>query len=158
MSRIHPGLRLSYEINRKRVRESKGEKKMKFILMMNTMKAGAEPFPGWTKKDIQAHIAFMRSFAAELRSTSEWVSAEGLAFPDQAKVVRAGKDGEPITDGVFPESKEFLAGFWIVEVETPERAYALAARASAAPGAGGKPLNMPIEVRQVMSGPPPEFL
>jgi hypothetical protein len=61
-----------------------------------------------------------------------------------------------MTDGPFPESKEFLAGYWIVEVDTPERAYALAARASAAPGPGGVPLNMPIEVRQVMSGPPPD--
>jgi hypothetical protein len=64
----------------------------------------------------------------------------------------------PITDGVFPESKEFLAGYWIVDVETPERAYAIAARASAARGPGGVPLNMPIEVRPVMTGPPPEML
>jgi hypothetical protein len=86
------------------------------------------------------------------------VAAEGLAWPDQAKVVRAGKDGAPVTDGVFPEAKEFLAGYWIVDVESVERAYAIAARASAAPGSGGVPLNMPIEVQQVMSGPPEEFL
>ena len=72
-------------------------------------------------------------------------------------MVRAGKDGAPITDGVFPESKEFLAGYWIVDVESPERAYAIAARASAAPGPAGLPMNMPIEVRQVMSGPPDEL-
>jgi hypothetical protein len=71
--------------------------------------------------------------------------------------VRAGKDGTPITDGVFPESKEFLAGFWIIDVATPERAYAIAARASAAPGPGGAPLNMPIEVRLLASAPPPEM-
>ena len=64
----------------------------------------------------------------------------------------------PITDGIFPESKEFLAGFWIVDVDTPQRAYAIAARASAAPGLGGLPINMPIEVRPVMSGPPDEFV
>jgi hypothetical protein len=81
------------------------------------------------------------------------VGAEGLAGPDQAKLVRAGKDGRPVTDGVFPEAKEFLAGFWIVDVDTPERAYEIAAEASAAPGPGGAPLNMAIEVRQVMSGP-----
>ena len=50
------------------------------------------------------------------------VLAALLAMPDQAKVVRAGKDGAPITDGVFPESKEFLAGYWIIDVESPERA------------------------------------
>ena len=72
--------------------------------------------------------------------------------------MRAGKDGVPITDGVFPESKEYLAGYWIVEVESSERAYALAAQVSAAPGPGGAPFNMAVEVRQVMSGPPKEFL
>jgi len=76
-----------------------------------------------------------------------------LAFPEQARLVRAGKDGEPITDGIFPESKEFLAGYWIVDVDSPERAYRIAANASAAPGRGGQPLNMPIEVRPV-TGPP----
>ncbi|HMG54791.1 MAG TPA: YciI family protein, partial [Kofleriaceae bacterium] len=68
--------------------------------------------------------------------------------------VRAGADGKPITDGVFPEAKEFLAGYWIVDVDRTERAYEIAARASAAPGPGGAPMNMAIEVRQVMSGPP----
>src|SRR5262249_47025108 len=135
-----------------------GADEMKYILMMNTMKAGSDPFPGWQKKNIQAHIAFMRSFCKELGDSGELVSAEGLSFPDQAKLVRAGKDGIPITDGVFPEGKEFLAGYWIVDVESPERAYAIAARVSGAPGAGGTPLNMPIEVRPVMSGPPKEFL
>ena len=130
---------------------------MKYILMMNTMKAGAG-LPNWPQKDLQAHIAFMKSFAKELRESGELVSAEGLSFPDQAKLVRAGEDGLPITDGVFPEGKEFLAGYWIVDVDTPERAYTVAARASAAPGPGGAPLNMPIEVRPVMSEPPPEML
>ena len=82
------------------------------------------------------------------------MTAEGLSGPDQAKAVRAGADGEPITDGVFPEAKEFLAGYWIVDVETPERAYVIASEASAAPGPEGKPLNMTIEVRQVLSGLP----
>jgi hypothetical protein len=129
---------------------------MKYILMMNTMKAG-EGVPNWPKKDLQGLIAFMKNFDKELRESGELVSAEGLAFPDQAKQVRAGKDGTPITDGVFPEGKEFLAGYWIVDVDSPERAYAIAARASACPGPSGAPLNMPIEVRQVMSGPPPEM-
>lgn len=131
---------------------------MKYILMMNTMKAGQQPFPGWKKEEIQAHIGFMIGFNKSLRDSGELVSAEGLSFPEEAKLVRAAKDGSPITDGVFPESKEFLAGFWIIQVDTPERAYQIAANASAAPGPGGKPINMPIEVRQVMSGPPPELL
>jgi hypothetical protein len=130
---------------------------MKYILMMNTMRAG-EGVPNWPKKDLQAHVAFMRRFSKELRESGELLSAEGLSFPDQAKIVRASKDGMPITDGVFPEGKEFLAGYWVIDVTTPERAYAIAARASAAPGPGGAPLNMPIEVRPVLSAPPPEML
>lgn len=130
---------------------------MKYILMMNTMKGG-QGIPSWPRKDLQAHIAFMMNLNKDLRDAGELVSAEGLSFPDQAKLVRAGKNGVPVTDGVFPESKEFLAGFWIIDVDTPERAYAIAARASAAPGPGGAPLNMPIEVRPVMSAPPPEMM
>jgi len=130
---------------------------MKYILMMNTMRAG-NGVPGWPHKDLQAHIAFMIGLNKELLQSGELVSAEGLSFPNQAKLVRAGKDGLPITDGVFPESKEFLAGYWIVDVDSPERAYAVAAKVSAAPGPGGAPLNMPIEVRPIMSGPPSEML
>jgi len=128
---------------------------MKYMLMMNTMKAGTG-VPSWPLNDLQAHIAFMMGLNRELNEAGELALAEGLSFPDQAKLVRAGKDGTPITDGVFPESKEFLAGFWIVDVDTPERAYAIAARISAAPGLGGAPLNMPVEVRPIMSGPPPD--
>src|SRR5580698_6947161 len=130
---------------------------MKYILMMNTMKA-EQGHLNWPTGDLRAHIAFMKKLNQDLHESGELVAAEGLSFPNQAKLVRAGKDGIPVTDGVFPESKEFLAGFWIVDVESPERAYAIAARASATPGLGGAPLNMPIEVRQVMSGPPPEYL
>jgi hypothetical protein len=130
---------------------------MKYILMMNTMRAGRGVL-SWPQQDLQAHIAFMMQLNKDLRESGELVSAEGLSFPDQAKLVRAGKDGVPITDGVFPETKEFLAGYWIVDVDSPDRAYAIAARASAAPGPGGAPLNMPIEVRAVMSAPPPEIL
>jgi hypothetical protein len=130
---------------------------MKYILMMNTMKLGVDPFPGWPKQDIQNMITFMIDFNKKLKATCELLSAEGLAFPEQAKLVIAGKNGEPITDGVFPESKEFLAGYWIVNVATPERAYEIAAQASAAPGLGGAPMNIPIEVRPI-GGPPPEFL
>jgi len=130
---------------------------MKYILMMNTMRAGAG-VPSWPKADLQAHIAFMLNLNRSLQEAGELVSAEGLSFPAQARQVRAGKDGVPVTDGVFPESKEFLAGFWIVDVDSAERAYAIAARISAAPGPGGAPLDMPIEVRPVMSAPPPEMI
>ena len=131
---------------------------MKYILMMHCPKTGYESFGSLPKEDLQAHIGFMLGFNKALRESGEWVSGEGLADPREAKMVRAGKDGAPVTDGVFPEAKEFLAGYWIVDVESPEQAYGIAARASAAPGRGGAPMNMAIEVRQVMSGPPEELL
>jgi hypothetical protein len=131
---------------------------MKYMMMMNTPGGGPYQVAQWQPKDLQAHFAFMKDFARRLRESGELVAAEGLAGPDQAKLVRAGKNGQPITDGVFPEAKEFLAGYWIVDVSGPERAYELAAQASAAPGPGGEPLNLAIEVRQVMSAPAPDPL
>ena len=129
---------------------------MKYILMMNHPGKGPFEVASWPQEDLKAHIGFMGSFAKKLRASGELVAAEGLAAPDQARLVRAGKDGTPITDGVFPEAKEFLVGYWMVDVESPERAYQIAAEASAAPGRGGAPMNMAIEVRQVMGGAPTE--
>ncbi|MGA2590168.1 MAG: YciI family protein [Bryobacteraceae bacterium] len=131
---------------------------MKFILLTGGTKQSWDSFSAWPRNDVQAYAAFVNAFNKDLSESGELAAAEGLAGPDQAKVVRAGKDGAPITDGIFPEAKEFLAGYWIVDVESPERAYEIAARASAAPGPGGAPMNNPIEVRQVMSGPPEELL
>ena len=131
---------------------------MKYMLMMHTPGGGPYQITKWAQNDIKAHIAFMMKLNKELHAAGELVGAEGLSGPDQARLVRAGKNGAVITDGVFPETKEFLAGYWIVDVDTPARAYEIAATASAAPGPGGTPLNMNIEVREVMSGPPPEFM
>jgi len=125
---------------------------MKYILMMNATKANWEDFAKWTKEDLQRNVAFMRTFSKELKDKGIFVGTEGLGWPNEAKLVRAGKDGQPITDGIFPESKEFLAGYWIIDVESPEEAYRIAARVSAAPGRGGAPGNIPIEVRQVLKG------
>lgn len=124
---------------------------MKYILLMNGTKAGVDTYLAWSKKDIDAHMGVLQSIHRELTESGEFVGTEHLAVPDQAKVVRGQKEGMPATDGIFPESKEFLLGYWIVDVATPERAYAIAARISVAPGPGGVPTNMPIEVRQVMS-------
>ena len=109
----------------------------------------------WSPDDVKNHIEFQHRFDKELHDAGEMVFNEGLTFPDQARLVRSDGKGAPaVTDGPFPESKEFLAGYWIVDVDSPERAYELAATASAAPGPGGKPINMAIEVREVMSAPP----
>ncbi len=124
---------------------------MKYILMMTGTKAGVDTYRAWSKSDVEAHFAFLKTLNKDLTDSGELVANEGLAGPDQAKVVRAGKDGVPVTDGVFPEAKEFLLGYWIVDVESPERAYDIAARLSGGPGPGGTRLSMPIEVRQIMN-------
>jgi hypothetical protein len=131
---------------------------MKFMLMMNAPRGNRDwGVVNWPPADLKAHIDFMKRFNKELTDSGELVAAEGLAAPGQARVVRAGKGGKPeVTDGPFAEAKEFLAGYWIVDCESPQRAYEIAARASAAPGPGRTPLNMPIEVREVMSAPPVE--
>jgi hypothetical protein len=126
---------------------------MKYMLMMHYTGEGP-PIHTWPPEDIKAHIDFMQRFSKELAERGELVAAEGLAGPDQAQVVRARKGGPPaVTDGPFPEAKEFLAGFWIVDCEGPKRAVEIAAQASAAPGFGGAQMSIPIELRQVMSAP-----
>jgi len=132
---------------------------MKFMLMMHAPRSGWKDagIGTWPLEDIKAHIGFMLNFNKELTASGEFVDAQGLNLPEAARVVRAGKTGAPeVTDGPFPESKEFLAGFWIIDCESEARAYEIAARASAAPGKGGVPMSIPIEVREVMSAPPIE--
>jgi len=124
---------------------------MKYILLMVGAKAGVDAYKAWSEKDIQEHFAYLTGINKELSESGEFVANEGLGSPEQAKLVRAGKDGTPITDGVFPEAKEFLLGYWMVDVDNQERAYEIASRLSAGPGPGGIPLSMPIEVRQIMS-------
>ena len=121
---------------------------MRFMLMMNGPRNSYEQYLSWPKEVLEANIAFMRQFSKTLRESGELVSTAGLGAPTEAKLVRAGANGKPVTDGVFPESKEFLAGYWIVDVENEERAYEIAAEASKAPGIGEKPLE--IEVRTIL--------
>src|SRR5260370_4139918 len=119
-------------------RKWKERKNMKYILLMNGTKAGVDAYTAWPKQDIQAHFAFLKRLNQELSESGEFVASQGLGPPDQAKIVRAGMNGAPVTDGVFPEAKEFLLGYWMVDVESPERAYEIAARLSAgAAPAGG---------------------
>lgn len=124
---------------------------MKYILLMSGTKAGVDTYVAWSKKDIDTHMAVLKSINKELTESGEFLGTEGLAGPAQAMVVRGQRAGMPITDGIFPEAKEFLLGYWIVDVKSPERAYQIASRISVAPGPGGAPTNMPIEVRQIVS-------
>lgn len=121
---------------------------MKYILLMSGTQAGVDTYRAWSPNDLDTHMGSLRALVKELIESGEFVATQPLAAPSEAKVVRGEKAGLPVTDGIFPESKEFLLGYWIVDVATPERAYAIAGRLSTAPGPGGIPTNMPIEVRQ----------
>jgi len=118
---------------------------MKYILLMSGTAAGVEGYHARSTHDIEAHMAVLHRINKELSESGEFVATQGLAEPREAKVVRGEKNGVPVTDGIFPESKEFLLGYWIVDVPNAERAYAIAGRISAASS------NMPIEVRQFAS-------
>lgn len=124
---------------------------MKYILLMSGSAGGVNTYQAWSQADRDAHMAILMKLNRELTDSGEFVATQGLTSPAEAKVVRGLKDGLPITDGVFPESKEFLLGYWIVDVATPQRAYEIAGQISAAPGPGGRATNLPIEVRQFAS-------
>jgi hypothetical protein len=126
---------------------------MKFMVQMN-VKGGPYQMEGWAPEDIKRMVAFMDDLNKELKTTGQWVMAEGLVSPDHARLVTAKADGSPsVTDGPFAESKEFIAGFWIINVKDETEAHKFAARVSSCPGPGGKPLNMPVEVRAVGEAP-----
>ena len=135
------------------------DEQMRFMLLQNygEVESGCAPMTEWAPEDVQAHIDFQRAMNDELAGLGELVDAQGLAGPDQAKfVVSDGVSAPVITDGPYPESKELLAGYRLVDVETLERAIEIAAQASAAPGHKGVPIRQAIEVRQVLSAPDPE--
>ncbi|MDR0346533.1 MAG: YciI family protein [Nocardiopsaceae bacterium] len=131
----------------------------KFLLLLNY--EGGEgcdvPMSEWAPEDIRAHIAFQHELNADLMASGELVEAQGLAGPELAKIVTFSGEGVPVvTDGPFAESKEWLAGYRMVDVESEARAVEIAARASASPGPGGVPIRQPVEVRQVMGAPDPD--
>ena len=126
---------------------------MKFMVQMN-VKKGPYQMEGWSPDDVKRMVGFMDGINADLKASGQWVAAEGLVGPDEARLVTAKEDGTPsVTDGPFAETKEFIAGFWIIEVKNADEAYRFAAKVSLCPGPGGKPLHMPLEVRQVGQAP-----
>ena len=119
---------------------------------------GCVPMSEWAPGDVRAHIDFQHALNTELLDSGELVDAQGLAGPDLAKfVVSDGVNPPKIVDGPYPESKELLAGYRLIDVDSLDRAIEIAARASAAPGPDGVPIQDHIEVRQVLSAPDPEM-
>ena len=126
---------------------------MRFMLLQNYGRIeGVEEMSRWAPEAIQAHIAFQRRVNDELQQRGELVDAQALTGPEAAKLVTYGGTGDPVvTDGPFAEYKELLAGYRIIDVESPERAIEVAAQVSSAPGPNGVPLKQPIELREVMA-------
>ena len=83
---------------------------MKYILLMSGTSAGVEKYLAWSKKDIESHMSVFERIHQQLTESGEFVAKQGLAKPREARVVRGEKNGLPVTDGIFPESKEFLLG------------------------------------------------
>jgi hypothetical protein len=111
------------------------------------------PMSEWTEDEITAHIAFQHEVGRMLRETGEFVDAQGLST-EGSYVRYGGPDALPVTDGPFPEAKELIAGWYLVDVDSEARAYQIAAYVSSAPGKGGEPIYEWIEVRPVMDDMP----
>jgi hypothetical protein len=127
---------------------------MKYILLMSGTKEGVSEYQKWAQSDRESHMQNLGSIMKQLIESGEFVATQALSDPNDAKLVRGEKNGLPVTDGVFPESKEFLLGYWIVDVAGPQRALEIAGRLSAAPAREGIATNMPIEVRQFVERNP----
>jgi hypothetical protein len=127
---------------------------MKFMLLQDyggIMREGVPMMSEWTPEAVTAHITFQKDLNAELRERGELVEAQALTAPELAKfVVSDGAAAPVVTDGPFPESKELLAGYRMIDVESTERALEIAALASAAPAHDGAAIEQAIEVREVM--------
>src|SRR5664279_5823567 len=120
---------------------------MKYVLLMHVGHDDGNEVLDWAPQDIKNMIEFQHAFDSELEESGEMVFNAGLSWPDQARILRFHGGAPAVSDGPFPEAKAFLIGFWIVECDSDERAYAIAAKASSSPSPGGTPRCIPIEVR-----------
>ena len=110
------------------------------------------PMAQWSPDEVDAHIAYMNGFAAKLERSGEYVDSQALS-PDGMWVRSTGDDSLPVTDGPFAETKDLIAGWMIIDVDSRERAIELAGELSAAPGPDGKPIHEWLEVRPFLNQP-----
>ena len=113
------------------------------------------PMDQWQPDEVDAHIRFMRDFATRLEAQGEFIEGQALA-PDGVWVRYDGEGRPPVTDGPFAETKDLIAGWYVIDVDSYERAIELASELSAAPGAGGEPLHEWLEVRPFLAMHPSE--
>src|SRR5262245_66089825 len=130
---------------------------MKYLLLKHYQGAPAAvnniPMDQWKPDEVEAHIKFMQDFAARLEGTGEFVDAQALS-PDGFWVQYGGEGKAPVTDGPFAETKDLIAGWMVIDVDSRERAVELAGELSAAPGANGEPIHEWLEVRPFLAAPP----
>jgi len=111
------------------------------------------PMDQWQPEEVEAHIKFMQDFATKLERDGEFVDAQALS-PDGVWVRSDADGGAAVVDGPFAETKDLIAGWMVIDVDTYDRALELAAELSAAPGANGEPIHEWLEVRPFMAEPP----
>jgi hypothetical protein len=129
-----------------------------FLLLTNHGGTDVPPMTEWDPAEMDAHLDYLRALNAELIANGELVEMRALADPALAKRVSSDGVSSPVvTDGPYPEAKEVLAGYQLIDVESEQRAVEIAAQVSAAPGPGGVPTRQPIEVRPVMFTLGPEL-
>ena len=133
---------------------------MKYLVMVQGTQADYEAMrgkasadsPSWSEEELQAMFAYMGAINDDLSETGEFVDGQGLAEPAQTRHVTLGDDGKAvITDGPYSETKELLAGYWVLECESLERVTEIADRVSRCPQPAGAP-NYPVVIRPIMDG------
>ncbi|MFF4353327.1 YciI family protein [Streptomyces sp. NPDC001530] len=133
---------------------------MKYLVMVQGTQADYEGMrgkasshaPAWSEQELQAMYAYMGAINNDLSETGELIDGQGLAEPAQTRLVALGKDGKAvITDGPYSETKELLAGYWVLECESLERVTEIAERVTRCPNPAGA-TNYPVVIRPIMDG------
>ncbi|QOV35655.1 hypothetical protein IM697_37320 [Streptomyces ferrugineus] len=133
---------------------------MKYLVMVQGSQADYEAMQGkgsensvaWSQEDVQAMFAFMGDLNNDLAESGEMVDAQGLAEPAKTRHVTLGDDGKAvITDGPYSETKELLAGYWVLDCASLERVTEIAERVLQCPQPAGAPVY-PVVIRPIPDG------
>ncbi|MEV6283702.1 YciI family protein [Kribbella sp. NPDC051770] len=129
---------------------------MKYMLLIDSNKRDWDEMPTlWSDQDVKVMVEYMHDLNRDLQASGELVEVRGLTGPANMKTVHADDDGEAIvTDGPFTETKEVLAGYWVIDVASEQRAVEIALRVSLTPGPGGRPTNQNVEIHPADAEPP----
>lgn len=133
---------------------------MKYLVMVQGTQADYEGMrgkaspnaPAWSEQELQAMYAYMGAINDDLAETGEIIDGQGLAEPARTRLVTLGGDGRAvITDGPYSETKELMAGYWVLECESLERVTEIADRVTRCPGPEGL-TNYPVVIRPILDG------